>query len=108
MQVIKEWGALAGSVMAIITLLLFVARPLYKMFKQHSACSADMKARLERLERHTTDNYKAGLRMAVWSDDLPLTERVDAGEKYISLKGNGATMVRHQQNVKALEKEVAG
>ncbi|MCL2299362.1 MAG: hypothetical protein FWC27_04360 [Firmicutes bacterium] len=62
--------------------------------------------RIKDIDRHTTENYMATLRLEVWMKELPLAERVDAGKEYLALGGNGATRARHAQNVESLKAEV--
>jgi len=114
-DIIKDWGALASSLLAIFGLIMFVGKPIRKFIKSHkdadAAQASTIKSMQDTLELHTAhnlDNYKTGLRLCVWSRDLPLVERVNAGEKYIALGGNGATAAKHRQNVSALEKEMRG
>ena len=47
------------------------------------------------------------LRLKIYSSDLPLAEKVNAGKKYLDNGGNGAGTVRHEENVRALKEGTA-
>ena len=54
---------------------------------------------LETLQRHQSETWLATLRQEVFSSNLPLTERINAGESYIANGGNGTAKVQHEHNV---------
>jgi hypothetical protein len=82
---------------AVFTAILTIARPVRKLA-----------SRFERMERHVTENYKTCLKLSVWTRELPLSERVNAGEAAIKMDVNGATAARHKINLHELEKEMNG
>ncbi|MBQ8765391.1 MAG: hypothetical protein IJZ16_01165 [Clostridia bacterium] len=41
------------------------------------------------IKRHCYENYLSGLRLTVMSNEMPLGERIIAGQKYIDEGGNG-------------------
>ena len=41
------------------------------------------------IERHCLENYLTGLRLTVMNKDMPIGERITAGQTYIDLGGNG-------------------
>ncbi len=45
--------------------------------------------KVEKVEEHTTENYMNELRIIIMSEEMPLGERLQAGEKYVALNGNG-------------------
>ena len=56
--------------------------------------------RLERLEKHDKLQYMALLRMTVMDSDMPMSERLMAGQEYVDGGGNGD--VRHYfENLKS-------
>ena len=56
--------------------------------------------RLERLEKHDKLQYQALLRLTVMNDEMPMSERLMAGQEYVDGGGNGD--VRHYfENMKA-------
>ena len=105
-QMVLAVATFVGAVAAI-------ARPIRAMIKAQKAYQAQTKARddniesrLKELERHQLETYLSTLRLTVVSDDMPLSERVAAGKKYLDENANGETKVRHEQNVAAYKREL--
>jgi hypothetical protein len=96
----------SGLLGIIVTLLTLVVRPLRKIAKDNHADHEAARLRMDTLERNIAETHKRLLRADVWSDTLPLSERVDAGEEYIRQGGNGATKAQHALNVEELNREV--
>ena len=44
---------------------------------------------LKKIQEHTLENYKTGLRLTVMNDNMPLGERIIDGDDYIKAGGNG-------------------
>ena len=55
-------------------------------------------ARLKKVEEHNELNYMSLLRLTVMDSDMPMSERLIAGQEYINRNGNG--------DVKAFYKEL--
>lgn len=72
------WGGVAGAITAILILIGMIFSKIKKIFKMFN----DMK-------EHTTENYLNNLRLVIMSPDMPIGERLRAGEKYILAHGNG-------------------
>ena len=49
--------------------------------------------KVDKLAAHTDENYLGLLRLTVMSEEMPVSERIIAGKKYIDAGGNGD--VRH-------------
>ena len=49
----------------------------------------DIQKKVEKVEEHTTENFMNELRIIIMSEEMPLGERLQAGEKYVSMNGNG-------------------
>ena len=103
-EFLKEWGAMASALTCIIGLFLTVVRPLRLFIKKHLADDEAQAEQLKQLKEHQLENYKGVLRLQMYSADLDLSERVNAGDKYI-LIGNGAAKVKHEENVAQLRRE---
>lgn len=41
------------------------------------------------IKQHCQENYLSGLRLTIMSNEMPLGERIIAGQKYIDAGGNG-------------------
>lgn len=72
------WGGVAGAITAILVLIGMIFSKIKKIFKMFN----DMK-------EHTTENYLNNLRLVIMSEEMPIEERLRAGEKYIKAGGNG-------------------
>ena len=46
--------------------------------------------KIEKLEQHQHETYMQTLRLVIMSEEMPLEERIKAGDKYIKNGGNGA------------------
>ena len=45
------------------------------------------------------------LKMALLSDDLPITDRINAGKRYLELGGNGYGKIIYNQLIKQIEED---
>ena len=59
---------------------------------------------LARIDKHQTETYIATLRLTIMSEEMPLEERIAAGDKYIALGGNGAVKHKYEQLLAQLDK----
>lgn len=50
---------------------------------------ADILKKVNRLAEHDNEQYLAILRLTVMAEDMPISERLIAGQKYIDAGGNG-------------------
>lgn len=67
---------------------------------------------LNRIERKFDDyddmlkeNTLHILKMALLSEDLPITDRINAGKRYLELGGNGYGKIIYNQLIKRIEEE---
>ena len=56
--------------------------------------------RLERLEKHSLRQYMSILRLTVMDSDMPMSERLIAGQEYLDLDGNG-DVKKYYEHLKA-------
>ncbi|MEE1319777.1 MAG: hypothetical protein UHD05_09705 [Ruminococcus sp.] len=71
-------GGVAGAIIAILTLIGKIYSAVRKMSKEFVI-----------IKEHTEENYLNNLRLVIMSPDMPIGERLSAGEKYINAHGNG-------------------
>ena len=76
---------LVGAVTVIIVAITKITKPIKAMQKD----VAETKAKVASLGGHEEENYMSLLRLTVMSSDMPLSERILAGRKYIEGGGNG-------------------
>ena len=69
--------AIAGAVSAIIGIWKIVVKLVHL---------SDM---IKEMQEHEQENYLSLLRLTVMSEEMPLGERIVAGDKYIKAGGNG-------------------
>lgn len=77
-EILLFWGGIAGAITAILVLIGRVLSKLRKIIKMFNT-----------LQEHTEENYLNNLRIIIMSPDMPIGERLNAGEKYIQSGGNG-------------------
>ncbi len=72
------WGGVAGAITAILVLVGMIFSKLRKIIKMFNE-----------IKENTEENYLNNLRLVILSPDMPIGERLSAGEKYIKSNGNG-------------------
>lgn len=77
-EILLFWGGVAGAITAILVLIGRILSKLRKIIKMFNT-----------LQEHTEENYLNNLRIIIMSPDMPIGERLNAGEKYIKAGGNG-------------------
>lgn len=87
-----------ASVITAITVIVTFAITCYKFIRKEERWR-------ETKDRHDKENYLNILRLVIMSEEMPLSERIAAGDKYIALKGNGAVKHKYQELLKQLEEE---
>lgn len=89
-EIILQWGSLAGAVTALIALIGLIFAKLRKIGKMFGD-----------IKEHTEENYLNNLRLVIMSPEMPIEERLRAGDKYVKSGGNGQIKAFY----KKLEKE---
>ncbi len=78
-------GSLVTAVLAIVAFLV----KIYKFIRRCEKWIEDK-------DKHDRENYLSILRLTIMSEEMPNSERIAAGDKYIALGGNGE--VKHKYN----------
>lgn len=73
--------AIAGTITAITTIVVF----LYKIYKLISG----VEKKINKFENNLNDNTLSTYRLVIINEDMPLSERLNAGKKYVDMGGNG-------------------
>ena len=88
-----EWYEMliaAGALVSAVGLIAQkVGKPIVELLQ-------DVKA----LTKHDREQYLAILRLTTMSRDMPISERIIAGQKYIELGGNGDVKKYYEQLLK--------
>lgn len=59
--------------------------------------NAKLEAKVDKLVEHDKEQYLSLLRLTIMSEDMPISERIIAGDRYIKLGGNGDVKKYYQQ-----------
>ena len=78
---IWQWIIRAGAVAGAIAALVAAARKIIAPIK-------DMHAKINKIAEHDHEQYLSILRLTVMSPEMPISERLIAGKKYIDAGGN--------------------
>lgn len=103
-QTIVLWGAVAGAVMGIITLIVKGMKAIKKAVEYFTS----LKESVDTLVKHDQTQYMAILRLTVMSENLPLSERIKAGEEYLDNDGNGDVKAYYENHLKPYDHILKG
>ncbi len=98
MEWIQSTATLCGYLSVIIALigtLWRLSRPLKEIVQ-----------RLERVEQYQHKDYLCMLRLTIMSEEMPMEERLAAGEKYVNEGGNGAVKARYHLMIEEYQREI--
>ena len=84
-QSILLYGSIAGACTAIVVAIVKLVRAA----KNGVQWFTDLKKSVDTLIEHDHVQYMAILRLTVMSDNIPLSERINAGKEYLREHGNG-------------------
>ena len=79
---IWQWIIRAGAVAGAIAALVAAAKKIIAPIK-------DMHVKINKIAEHDHEQYLSILRLTVMSPEMPISERLVAGKKYIDAGGNG-------------------
>ena len=88
LKVISDLCAYLTVLIGFVVAIRKVVRPLNSIEK-----------RIRRLEHNRHNSYMNTLRLTVMSEEMPMEERLAAGEKYVQEGGNGAIKAKYQMLV---------
>ena len=79
-----------GGVVSALTIITATAIKLYKFIRKWDKW-------VEEMSEHSLDNYLSVKRLTIMSHEMPLSERIAAGEKYIKAGGNGEVKHKYEE-----------
>ena len=90
-EIVIKAGALIAAAIAIWKAVVALVRLSDDMRETKEYVMKNIKnvESIPTIERHCLENYLTGLRLTVMNKDMPIGERIAAGNKYIELGGNG-------------------
>lgn len=104
-SVTQQIIAIAGVLTAlgvIIASAIKVVKCIGNVYKFISEC----KEWMENTDKHNGENYKAILRLVIMTPEMPLSERIEAGDIYVNkLNGNGGVKQKYNELLKRFGEE---
>lgn len=85
----------------IISAVTIIVVAICKIFKPLT----EMLKKIDTIDRHQRENYLTTLRLTICSEEIPLEERIAAGDKYVKLGGNGAVKHKYEELIKQLDEK---
>ena len=89
---------LIGSVLSALAVIIATAVKVYRFIRKWEKW-------VEETSEHSLDNYLSIKRLTIMSHEMPLSERIAAGEKYIKYGGNGEVKHKYEELLNQLPKE---
>ncbi len=89
---------LVASVLTAFGVILATAVRVYKFIRRWECW-------IEQTSEHSLENYLSIKRLTIMSHEMPLSERISAGEKYIKYGGNGEVKHKYEELLNMLPKE---
>ena len=87
-----------ASVLTALTVIIATAMKVYKFIRKWEKW-------VEEQSEHNLDNYLSIKRLTIMSHEMPLSERIAAGEKYIKCGGNGEVKHKYEELLTFLPSE---
>ncbi len=89
---------LIASVLTALGVIIASAVKVYKFIRKCEKW-------IDETNEHSLDNYLSVKRLTIMSHEMPLSERIAAGEKYIKYGGNGEVKHKYDELLELLPKE---
>lgn len=89
---------LIAGVVSGLTIITATSIKIYKFIRKWEKW-------VEEMSEHSLDNYLSVKRLTIMSHEMPLTERIAAGEKYLKAGGNGEVKHKYEELLLQLPKE---
>lgn len=99
-----NWIENTATICGYISVILALLGTVWKISKPLQ----DIIKRLDRLERHQHNDYMGTLRLTIMSEEMPIEERLTAGEEYVKEGGNGAVKARYHMLIDQYQHEING
>lgn len=85
-----------AAILSAIGVICASVAALYNMVKK-------VDKKFESYDKMLTENTRYILKLALLSDDLPITDRINAGKRYLELGGNGYGKVVYNRLIHEIE-----
>ena len=97
-----EWIQNISTLCGYISVIIALGGTLWKL----SRPLKEIVQRLDRMEQYQHNDYMSTLRLTIMSEEMPMEERLAAGEKYVNEGGNGAVKARYRLMVEEYQREI--
>lgn len=87
-----------ASLLTSLGVIITTAIKIYKFIRKWEKW-------VEEQSEHALDNYLSIKRLTIMSHEMPLSERISAGEKYIKYGGNGEVKHKYEELLTFLPSE---
>ena len=84
------WIALIEGVLTFLGICVTV-------YFSNKKATKKLEDKVDKLVEHDEDQYLSILRLTIMSEEMPITERIIAGEKYVKKGGNGEVKKYYQK-----------
>ena len=82
---------LMASILTALSVIIATAVKIYKFIRKCDRW-------IDEKDKHDKENYKAILRLVIMTPEMPLSERIEAGDIYVNtLKGNGGVKQKYNE-----------
>ena len=85
---------------ALIESLLTFAGICVTVIVSNKRANKKLEQKVDKLVEHDEDQYLSILRLTIMSEDMPISERIIAGDKYVKKGGNGDVKKYYQKMLK--------
>ena len=89
---------LSASVLTALGVIIATAVKVYKFVRKWEIW-------VEEQREHNLDNYLSIKRLTIMSHEMPLSERIAAGDKYIKYGGNGEVKHKYEELLKIYDEK---
>ena len=94
-------AGIAGALATIYKTTSFIAKKVKTCIKFFT----DLNKKIEAVEQHCYENYITDLKLIIMSEEMPIGERLQAGEKYVALGLNGEIKAKYKLLQQEYERE---
>lgn len=85
-------AGISGALATIYKTASFIAKKVKKCIKFFT----DLNNKIETVEKHCLENHITDLKLIIMSEEMPIGERLQAGEKYVALGQNGEIKAKYK------------
>jgi hypothetical protein len=95
---------IAGAAGAITAICAFIKK-IVDIAKNCVGFFTGLQKQIDTIEEHCRENYMRELQIIIMSEEMPLDERLKAGEEYVNGGGNGAIKAKYRILLQKYEEE---